>query len=150
MPHERIICGRDFATNAEQNRRSDSIPHDSDGRARLYADIAHPVNASCREMIQERVIEEFAKELDLAKHCPDMFHVMTMNTPAIGNLMTNSRSDDQQKRVDSAQSTSPKHEKPDNQSTAGGSAPPNQSDQPNHRFWLWPRDIRLKIKLDKF
>ncbi|MEM7785919.1 MAG: SpoVG family protein [Planctomycetota bacterium] len=47
--------------------RIDSIPHDSDGRARLYADIAHPVNAECREMIQSRVIEEFSKEIDLAK-----------------------------------------------------------------------------------
>jgi stage V sporulation protein G len=43
------------------------IPHDSAGRARLYADVAHPINARCREMIQDRVIKEFLLELDLAK-----------------------------------------------------------------------------------
>ena len=39
---------------------------DAGGRAKLYADVAHPVNAACREMIQQRVVEEFKKELDLA------------------------------------------------------------------------------------
>src|SRR3990172_7647635 len=32
---------------------------DEEGRAKLYADIAHPINSACREMIQERVIREF-------------------------------------------------------------------------------------------
>jgi stage V sporulation protein G len=35
---------------------------DDDGRAKLYADIAHPINSECREMIQERVIEAFKEE----------------------------------------------------------------------------------------
>ena len=35
---------------------------DSDGRAKLYADIAHPINSACREMIQESVIQEFHEE----------------------------------------------------------------------------------------
>jgi len=35
---------------------------DSDGRAKLYADIAHPINSDCRELIQRRVLEEFASE----------------------------------------------------------------------------------------
>ncbi len=39
----------------------------NDGRAKLYADIAHPINAACREMIQNRVIDELEKELELAK-----------------------------------------------------------------------------------
>lgn len=46
--------------------RNDNIEHDSGGRAKLYADIAHPVNASCREMIQNRVIEELNREYELA------------------------------------------------------------------------------------
>lgn len=37
-----------------------------DGRAKLYADIAHPINARCREMIQNRVIEELNKEQQLS------------------------------------------------------------------------------------
>ncbi|MEM6799046.1 MAG: septation protein SpoVG family protein [Planctomycetota bacterium] len=40
---------------------------DADGRAKLYADIAHPINSSCREMIQDRVVSEYYEELELAK-----------------------------------------------------------------------------------
>jgi stage V sporulation protein G len=35
---------------------------DDDGRAKLYADIAHPINSTCREMIQQRVIRAFEEE----------------------------------------------------------------------------------------
>ncbi len=49
---------------------SDRMPHDSDGRAKLYADIAHPINSSCREMIQNHVIKEFQTENERAKQ-PD-------------------------------------------------------------------------------
>jgi len=31
-------------------------------RTKLHADVAHPINAECREFIQERVLEEFAAE----------------------------------------------------------------------------------------
>lgn len=34
-----------------------------DGRAKLYADIAHPINSRCREMIQARVLQAFDEEL---------------------------------------------------------------------------------------
>lgn len=40
---------------------------DDEGRAKLYADIAHPINSSCREMIQNRVIEAFEQEKSRAK-----------------------------------------------------------------------------------
>ncbi|MEN6451621.1 MAG: SpoVG family protein [Thermoguttaceae bacterium] len=33
-----------------------------DGRAKLYADIAHPINAASRELIQRRVIQAFEEE----------------------------------------------------------------------------------------
>lgn len=46
---------------------ADRMPLDADGRAKLYADIAHPINSSCREMIQDRVIGEYDHELELAK-----------------------------------------------------------------------------------
>jgi stage V sporulation protein G len=45
----------------------DRLVKDEDGRAKLYADIAHPINSLCREMIQERVIREFALELGRSK-----------------------------------------------------------------------------------
>lgn len=40
---------------------------DTDGRAKLYADIAHPINSACREMIQRCVVEAFDEELIRAK-----------------------------------------------------------------------------------
>jgi stage V sporulation protein G len=47
--------------------REDRTLRDSDGRAKLYADIAHPINSQCREMIQNRVIEEYRMEQERAK-----------------------------------------------------------------------------------
>ena len=40
---------------------------DDDGRAKLYADIAHPINSGCRDMIQRKVLEAFEKEIVLAQ-----------------------------------------------------------------------------------
>ena len=49
-------------------RQSDSrAPKDADGRAKLYADIAHPINSACREVIQNYVIEEYYEEIERAK-----------------------------------------------------------------------------------
>ncbi|NLS94484.1 MAG: stage V sporulation protein G [Planctomycetaceae bacterium] len=36
---------------------------DEEGRAKLYADIAHPINSACRELIQQKVITAFEREL---------------------------------------------------------------------------------------
>lgn len=33
-----------------------------DGRSKLYADIAHPINSACRELIQNHVISEYRSE----------------------------------------------------------------------------------------
>jgi stage V sporulation protein G len=40
---------------------------DDEGRSKLYADIAHPINSACREMIQDRVIRAFQEELERSK-----------------------------------------------------------------------------------
>jgi stage V sporulation protein G len=40
----------------------DRAQKDPEGRARLYADIAHPINARCREQIQNRVMLALAEE----------------------------------------------------------------------------------------
>lgn len=47
--------------------REDRTPRDPEGRAKLYADIAHPINSSCREMIQNRVISEYQGERERAQ-----------------------------------------------------------------------------------
>lgn len=45
----------------------DRAARDHEGRAKLYADIAHPVNSKCREQIQDHVIAAFNRELELAQ-----------------------------------------------------------------------------------
>lgn len=42
------------------------LSYDPSGRAKLYADIAHPVNPRCREMIQKRIVDELNREIELA------------------------------------------------------------------------------------
>lgn len=50
-------------------KRLDAIDFD-DGRTKLYADIAHPINTQCREKIQDRVVTEFLQEVE-ASQDPD-------------------------------------------------------------------------------
>lgn len=40
----------------------DRAGKDADGRAKLYADIAHPINSRCRELIQRKVMEAYHEE----------------------------------------------------------------------------------------
>lgn len=40
---------------------------DADGRAKLHADIAHPINSMCREKIQASVLASYAEELERSK-----------------------------------------------------------------------------------
>ena len=47
-------CGNRLA-----ERRADTDPT---GRTKLHADVAHPINAGCREEFQDRVLEEFERE----------------------------------------------------------------------------------------
>ena len=108
-------------------QRNESIPHDSDGRARLYADIAHPVNAECREMIQARVIEEFTKEIDLSK---EPGYVSRYDDEYESEWKTEEKSgaEKSNQRIDSSQKTQPKHARPENTQTSDKSPP--HPDQP--------------------
>ena len=47
--------------------KEDRAGKDDDGRAKLYADIAHPINSNCREMIQECVIQAYREEVERSK-----------------------------------------------------------------------------------
>lgn len=40
---------------------------DADGRAKLHADIAHPINSTCREVIQTAVIRAFQDERERSR-----------------------------------------------------------------------------------
>ncbi len=37
-------------------------PRDHDGRAKLHADIAHPINSTCREVMQQSIVKVFHDE----------------------------------------------------------------------------------------
>jgi stage V sporulation protein G len=56
-----------YCNQCGARQREDRAVRDSEGRAKLYADIAHPINSQCREMIQNRVISEFRTELERSK-----------------------------------------------------------------------------------
>lgn len=51
-----------FCNQCGLKLKEDLATKDQDGRAKLYADIAHPINSHCREMIQNRVILEYRSE----------------------------------------------------------------------------------------
>lgn len=82
---------------------SDSrIIKDADGRTKLYADIAHPINSNCREMIQNRVVEDYQSELELAKS-PD--YVSRYDEYDAGDFVdTEETVDTGSRRVDTAHS----------------------------------------------
>jgi len=52
-------CG----THLDENR----APRDADGRAKLHADIAHPINSACREVMQTAILKAYADERERAK-----------------------------------------------------------------------------------
>jgi stage V sporulation protein G len=56
-----------YCNQCGAKQREDRLHRDVDGRAKLYADIAHPINSACREMIQNRVIAEYHTERERAK-----------------------------------------------------------------------------------
>lgn len=45
----------------------DRATRDSDGRVKLHADIAHPINSACREVIQSAVLKAFTLEKERSK-----------------------------------------------------------------------------------
>ena len=53
-----------FCNKCGTQLKHEEVERDPDGRSKLYADIAHPVNSECREQIQTRVIEAYQHELE--------------------------------------------------------------------------------------
>src|SRR5205814_6756787 len=45
----------------------DRATRDADGRVKLHADIAHPINSACREIIQSAVLKAFNAEKERSK-----------------------------------------------------------------------------------
>jgi stage V sporulation protein G len=51
-----------YCNQCGSRQREQYTLKDDEGRAKLYADIAHPINSTCREMIQQRVIQAYEEE----------------------------------------------------------------------------------------
>ncbi len=61
--HLRARFCNECGTHLKENR----APKDNQGRAKLHADIAHPINAGCRERIQKAVVDAYAAEQERSK-----------------------------------------------------------------------------------
>lgn len=54
-------CGAKVRSHRSHSSNDDDSPN------KLYADVAHPINQTCRDMIQQHVIDEYRLELERAK-----------------------------------------------------------------------------------
>jgi stage V sporulation protein G len=61
-------CGGRLDENrSARNLTSVGHGHGSQGRLKLHADIAHPINATCRASIEREVVEAFQREFERSK-----------------------------------------------------------------------------------
>src|SRR5262249_38940298 len=56
-----------FCNNCGGKLDEDRATRDADGRVKLHADIAHPINSACREVIQSAVLRAFQIEKEKSK-----------------------------------------------------------------------------------
>jgi stage V sporulation protein G len=56
-----------FCNSCGSKLDEDRATRDADGRVKLHADIAHPINSACREVIQGAVLKAFVAEKERAK-----------------------------------------------------------------------------------
>lgn len=73
LTHRCNRCGNknyirsNFCNNCGSKLRQARNQSDDDSPNKLYADVAHPINQACRDLIQEHVVREYELELDRAK-----------------------------------------------------------------------------------
>jgi stage V sporulation protein G len=53
-----------FCSSCGGKLTENRVKPDAQGHMKLHADIAHPINASCRKRIQEAIIKAFNEELE--------------------------------------------------------------------------------------
>lgn len=56
-----------FCNSCGTRLDEDRATRDAEGRVKLHADIAHPINSSCREVIQTAVLKAFQEEKERAQ-----------------------------------------------------------------------------------
>ena len=69
--HLRARFCNDCGAKLNENR----APRDPEGRIKLQSDVAHPINAPCREQIQDAVIKAYTEELDLSSEPDDQLKI---------------------------------------------------------------------------
>ena len=69
-----------FCNNCGASLPDSRVKMDVKGRVKLHADIAHPINAHCRQVIQEKVEGAFKAELEKSKR-PD-YKPVELDIPA--------------------------------------------------------------------
>lgn len=78
MPSRKLTnrCGRcgnknhirsNYCNNCGSKFREQREPRDEEQPNKLYADVAHPINQFCRDLIHQHVVEEYRLELDRAR-----------------------------------------------------------------------------------
>src|SRR5271168_1968423 len=56
-----------FCNQCGSKLDEDRATRDADGRVKLHADIAHPINSACREVIQSAVLKAYTMERERSK-----------------------------------------------------------------------------------
>lgn len=56
-----------FCNNCGSHLDENRAPRDHEGRAKLHADIAHPINSACREVMQSSIVKAYFDEKEKAK-----------------------------------------------------------------------------------
>jgi stage V sporulation protein G len=56
-----------FCNNCGASLNEDRAKKDMKGRMKLHADMAHPINAQCRQAIQDKIVKAFEEELEKSK-----------------------------------------------------------------------------------
>ena len=56
-----------FCSNCGGKLVENRVKQDPQGRMKLHADIAHPINALCRKKIQETIVSAFNTEIEKSK-----------------------------------------------------------------------------------
>jgi stage V sporulation protein G len=56
-----------YCNQCGQKLDEDRATRDADGRAKLHADIAHPINSACREVVQSAIIKAYNEERERSK-----------------------------------------------------------------------------------
>lgn len=73
LTHRCNRCGNknhirsNYCNNCGSKVRAQRVVSEDDAPNKLYADVAHPINQSCRDMIQQYVVDEYELELERAK-----------------------------------------------------------------------------------